>query len=83
MITHPIPDATIWGYIKEALFGEGGVLRVRGLIVLGVTGVTLAMFFRGVTLPDELLAAWIAIVSTYTAARFMENGNGKTPPPAP
>ena len=54
----------------ELLVGEGGLLRVRGLLALGTTGAVLAMFLQEIAIPAALLTAWAGIIGVYFGGRF-------------
>ena len=56
--------------LTELLVGEGGLLRVRGLLALGTTGVVLAMFLQELAIPAALLTAWAGITGVYFGGRF-------------
>ena len=56
---------TIW----DTLTGDGGFLRVRAMIALGLTGVVAYLFLVGGTVPDDLMKAWFAATALYFGMR--------------
>ncbi len=47
---------------------------VRALITLGIVGVVLALFALERTIPDQLLAAWGAVMLYYGLTRLSGSG---------
>ena len=58
----------------ELLVGEGGLLRVRGLLALGTTVTVLTMFATETAIPSELLITWTGIIGIYFGSRI-KNGS--------
>jgi hypothetical protein len=53
----------------EALFGEGGLLRVRAVLAIGLTATCAVLWLDERTVPDALLATTAAADAYYFAAR--------------
>ena len=51
--------------VLDGLFGEGGLLRVRSLLVLGGGGVVCYLAIQGTLPSGELLAALSALAGAY------------------
>ena len=60
--------------ILDGLFGEGGLLRVRSLLVLGGGGVACWLAIDGALEADAFLTALSTLAGVYVTGRFM---NGK------
>ena len=56
------------------LMGTGGVLRVRGLLALGITGAVLFMYVEGTEVPEPVVAIWAGVVAFYFGTRSKESG---------
>lgn len=67
---------TILQQLLTHLTGDGGLLRVRGIIVQGTTAVVLFLFIRDSAVPSALLTAWIGMIGVYFGARFANGGGG-------
>ena len=53
----------------DALFGEGGLLRVRAVLAFALTGASIYLFIDGQSVPDPLLALTSSTVAFYIAGR--------------
>jgi len=60
--------------LLTGLFGEGGLLRVRSLLVLGGGAVLCYLAIEGSLNADALLAALSALAGGYVTGRFTRNG---------
>ena len=59
--------------ITSALFGEGGLFRVRGLVTLILTGATAYLFIDKGVVPEELINAWFAWGGVYIGSRVAQS----------
>ena len=55
--------------IVAGLVGEGGLLRVRALLALGIIGVALGMWFTETPVPTELGALIVLVAPLYFMSR--------------
>ena len=62
--------------LTEALFGTGGLLRVRGLVTLGLTFSVAYLFIDKGDVPTQLLEAWFGWGGVYIGSRVAQSSNG-------
>ncbi len=56
---------------------EGGILRVRGIMALTVTGVASVMALKGDLEAEVFASAWIGILGIYFGARLTQVANDR------
>lgn len=61
--------------LVAGLTGTGGLLRVRALLALGITGAVLAMYLQEISIPGELLVAWTGVTGVYFGSRIANGGS--------
>lgn len=61
--------------IKTALFGVGGLLKVRALLAFIWSGATIYLFVSGDAVPETLLVINTGIVTYYFATRTAEGAS--------
>ena len=55
--------------MQDALFGEGGFLKVRALLAVMFTGATCFLWVTGEAVPDALLGVNAVVVGAYFGSR--------------
>lgn len=60
--------------LKDALFGEGGLIRVRAIIAFALTGTLCYLAIDGADVPDWLLGVAGPAIGFYFGTRAGETG---------
>lgn len=62
--------------LQTALTGDGGLAKVRGLIVLGLTAAFIHGAWTGQVSPEIWVPVATGAIGIYTMGRFMDGKNG-------
>jgi len=54
----------------NSLTATGGLLRVRAVITLSLTGAIVYLFISGDAVPDQLMQAWFGVGGLYFGSRI-------------
>ncbi len=60
-----------------ALFGSGGLLKVRAILAYATTGLIGYMYVNEIAIPESLTNGWLVIIAFYFATRAAESAAAK------